>query len=199
VRLKPSELVRASRSNPGIRTSGAGADALLLRPGLAAALKQAESAHCPLIVSRLDRRSKNSTGLAVRGWKSIDTPGYQCQSRTRMTARLRTRGCYAAQLGPNVDCKMTPVAFLCVALLVGGQLNAKECARLEPNAAEAVLDYLDSLYNVHLAYTRYTGWPEFSQAVCSRADSLARLFGTHWYVFAECAHSHTYCAWYLCR
>jgi DNA invertase Pin-like site-specific DNA recombinase len=35
--------------------TGAGADALLLRPGLATALKEEKSAHCPLIVSRLDR------------------------------------------------------------------------------------------------------------------------------------------------
>jgi DNA invertase Pin-like site-specific DNA recombinase len=39
--------------------TGAGADALLLRPGLAAALKEAKSASCPLIVSRLDRLSRN--------------------------------------------------------------------------------------------------------------------------------------------
>jgi DNA invertase Pin-like site-specific DNA recombinase len=39
--------------------TGAGADALLLRPGLATALKEARAAHCPLIVSRLDRLSRN--------------------------------------------------------------------------------------------------------------------------------------------
>src|SRR5215470_6718256 len=39
--------------------TGAGADALLLRPGLAAALKEAKAARCPLIVSRLDRLSRN--------------------------------------------------------------------------------------------------------------------------------------------
>jgi DNA invertase Pin-like site-specific DNA recombinase len=39
--------------------TGAGADALLLRPGLAAALKQARTARCPLIVSKLDRLSRN--------------------------------------------------------------------------------------------------------------------------------------------
>jgi DNA invertase Pin-like site-specific DNA recombinase len=39
--------------------TGAGADALLLRPGLAAALKQARSGRRPLIVSRLDRLSRN--------------------------------------------------------------------------------------------------------------------------------------------
>jgi DNA invertase Pin-like site-specific DNA recombinase len=39
--------------------TGAGADALLLRRGLATALKEARSAHCPLIVSRLDRLSRN--------------------------------------------------------------------------------------------------------------------------------------------
>jgi DNA invertase Pin-like site-specific DNA recombinase len=39
--------------------TGAGADALLLRPGLALALKGARTARCPLIVSRLDRLSRN--------------------------------------------------------------------------------------------------------------------------------------------
>jgi DNA invertase Pin-like site-specific DNA recombinase len=39
--------------------TGAGKDALLLRSGLAAALKEARAAHCPLIVSRLDRLSRN--------------------------------------------------------------------------------------------------------------------------------------------
>lgn len=39
--------------------TGAGKDALLLRPGLAAALKEAGALRCPLIVSRLDRLSRN--------------------------------------------------------------------------------------------------------------------------------------------
>jgi DNA invertase Pin-like site-specific DNA recombinase len=39
--------------------TGAGKDALLLRPGLASALKEARTAHLPLIVSRLDRLSRN--------------------------------------------------------------------------------------------------------------------------------------------
>ena len=39
--------------------TGAGSDALLLRPGLARALKEAKAARCPLIVSRLDRLSRN--------------------------------------------------------------------------------------------------------------------------------------------
>jgi DNA invertase Pin-like site-specific DNA recombinase len=39
--------------------TGAGKDALLLRPGLAAALEEARAARCPLIVSRLDRLSRN--------------------------------------------------------------------------------------------------------------------------------------------
>src|SRR6202162_1885368 len=39
--------------------TGAGVDALQLRPGLATALKEAKSAHFPLIVSRLDRLSRN--------------------------------------------------------------------------------------------------------------------------------------------
>jgi DNA invertase Pin-like site-specific DNA recombinase len=39
--------------------TGAGKDALLMRPGLASALKEARALHCPLIVSRLDRLSRN--------------------------------------------------------------------------------------------------------------------------------------------
>jgi DNA invertase Pin-like site-specific DNA recombinase len=39
--------------------TGAGKDALLLRPGLAIALKEARTARRPLIVSRLDRLSRN--------------------------------------------------------------------------------------------------------------------------------------------
>ena len=39
--------------------TGAGKDALLLRAGLAAALKEAKSTRCPLMVSRLDRLSRN--------------------------------------------------------------------------------------------------------------------------------------------
>jgi DNA invertase Pin-like site-specific DNA recombinase len=39
--------------------TGAGKDALLMRPGLATALKEARSARIPLIVSRLDRLSRN--------------------------------------------------------------------------------------------------------------------------------------------
>jgi DNA invertase Pin-like site-specific DNA recombinase len=39
--------------------TGGGSDALLLRPGLAKALKQAKVARLPLIVSRLDRLSRN--------------------------------------------------------------------------------------------------------------------------------------------
>src|SRR5271168_1231722 len=39
--------------------TGAGKDALLLRPGLATALKQARAARTPLIVSRLARLSRN--------------------------------------------------------------------------------------------------------------------------------------------
>jgi DNA invertase Pin-like site-specific DNA recombinase len=39
--------------------TGAGADALQMRPGLAAALKEAQAKHLPLIVSKLDRLSRN--------------------------------------------------------------------------------------------------------------------------------------------
>ena len=39
--------------------TGAGADALLLRPGLASALNEAKLLGCPLVVSRIDRLSRN--------------------------------------------------------------------------------------------------------------------------------------------
>jgi DNA invertase Pin-like site-specific DNA recombinase len=39
--------------------TGAGKDPLPLRPGLATALKEARAARCPLVVSRLDRLSRN--------------------------------------------------------------------------------------------------------------------------------------------
>lgn len=39
--------------------TGGGADALMLRPGLARALKEAKSTRCPLLVSKLDRLSRN--------------------------------------------------------------------------------------------------------------------------------------------
>ena len=39
--------------------TGAGADAILLRPGLAAGLKEAKAARSPLIVVKLDRLSRN--------------------------------------------------------------------------------------------------------------------------------------------
>jgi DNA invertase Pin-like site-specific DNA recombinase len=45
--------------------TGAGADALLLRPGLAAALNEAKASHCALVVSRLDRLSRNVHFIAT--------------------------------------------------------------------------------------------------------------------------------------
>jgi DNA invertase Pin-like site-specific DNA recombinase len=39
--------------------TGAGKDARLVRPGLAGALKEARALRCPLIVSKLDRLSRN--------------------------------------------------------------------------------------------------------------------------------------------
>ena len=45
--------------------TGAGKDPLPLRPGLAAALKEAKAAHCPLIVSRLDCLSRNVHFIAT--------------------------------------------------------------------------------------------------------------------------------------
>ncbi len=45
--------------------TGAGSDALRLRPGLATALQDAKSARCPLMVSRLDRLSRNVHFIAT--------------------------------------------------------------------------------------------------------------------------------------
>ncbi len=45
--------------------TGAGKDPLPLRPGLATALKEAKSARCPLVVSRLDRLSRNVHFIAT--------------------------------------------------------------------------------------------------------------------------------------
>jgi DNA invertase Pin-like site-specific DNA recombinase len=55
----------AAREELGVKSwyqdvqTGGGADALLLRPALAMALKDAKASRCPLIVSRLDRLSRN--------------------------------------------------------------------------------------------------------------------------------------------
>jgi len=56
---------KGSQSKPGIRTfrPAPGKDALLLRPGLASALKEARAARCPLMVSRLDRLSRTCISL----------------------------------------------------------------------------------------------------------------------------------------
>jgi IS5 family transposase len=55
--------------------TGAGADALQLRPGLASALKEAKWARCPLIVSRLDRLSRNEhfsvDGTLIESWAAV--------------------------------------------------------------------------------------------------------------------------------
>ncbi len=52
------EAIKVRTWHQDIQT-GAGADALLLRAGLAAASKEAREARCPLVVSRLDRPSRN--------------------------------------------------------------------------------------------------------------------------------------------
>src|SRR5260370_23723117 len=66
--------------------TGAGKDALLLRPGLAAALKEARAARCPLIVSRLDRLSRNVhfiTGLMEhKGHFIVAALGRDCDEFT---------------------------------------------------------------------------------------------------------------------
>src|SRR5260370_31680208 len=66
--------------------TGAGKDALLLRPGLAAALKEARGARCPLMVSRLDRLSRNVhfiTGLMEhKGHFVVAALGRDCDNFT---------------------------------------------------------------------------------------------------------------------
>ena len=60
-RSNPLESAKGFQSSPGIKTYRQGLEPTLCncRPGLAAALKEAKSAHCSLIVSRLDRLSRN--------------------------------------------------------------------------------------------------------------------------------------------
>jgi len=65
--------------------TGAGADALLLRPSLATALKEAKSARCSLIVSRLDRLSRN-VHFIVAAFGRIATTSY-CTSMPRSRSR----------------------------------------------------------------------------------------------------------------
>ena len=77
-------------------------------------------------------------------------------------------------------CKMTRGAFVCVALLVGGPLNAKECTRLDAAAAEAVLDYLDSWHNVHLAYTQYVHCEGNIGVSEGLSNAIAELLEDHW-------------------
>lgn len=66
--------------------TGRGADALQLRPGLAAALKEATVRRCPLIVLRLDRLAHNVHLLACRSDSArsaalrVQCTGYYCGS-----------------------------------------------------------------------------------------------------------------------
>ena len=75
--------------------TGAGADALLLRPGLVAALKEARSVRCPMIVSRLDRLSRKVhfiTGLME----------HRCTLSSRPSGRIAmTSRCTYMHLWPN--------------------------------------------------------------------------------------------------
>ena len=85
--------------------TGAGADALLLRPQLAAALKEAKAARCSLIVSRLVRLSRNVhfiTGLlehrvhlivAALGKDCDDTPAVLMDAKVdaRLPGGVNTR------------------------------------------------------------------------------------------------------------
>jgi len=75
-----------------VQTS-AGADALLLRPGLATALKEAKSARCPLIVSRLDRLSRNVRS-AASSHASSDRPFFRVPPQTKTPATMRAFSCH---------------------------------------------------------------------------------------------------------
>jgi len=89
--------------------TGAGADALLLRPGLATALKEARAARCPVIVSRLDRLSRNVhfiTGLMEhRVHFVVAALGRDCDDFT-----LHMCACFAEH-ERNVICERTRVAL----------------------------------------------------------------------------------------
>ena len=93
--------------------TGAGKDALQLRPGLAAALKEAKAAQCPLIVSKLDRLSRNVhfiTGLMEHRVHFIvaelgkDRPGGSffghppLKSRLKSPCRWENTDCFQSSL-----------------------------------------------------------------------------------------------------
>jgi hypothetical protein len=118
--------------------TGAGADTLLLRPGLATALKHARSDHCPLIVSRLDRLSRNVhfiTGLMEhRVHFVVAALGRDCDDFTlHIYASLADAAC---ELLETVDIRQYPFCSLArYGKLGGAQADAQlaaPCEHLEP-------------------------------------------------------------------
>lgn len=133
--------------------TGAGTDALLMRPGLAAALKDARNARCPLIVSRLDRLSRNVhfiTGL-MEHWVHfiVAAFGKDCDEFT-----LHIYACIAEQ-----ERKMIKAAVAIQKLQgrkFGQQLRPKAEQRRVTALAHAALT---KLANEHAeAYRPYIEW-----------------------------------------
>jgi DNA invertase Pin-like site-specific DNA recombinase len=78
--------------------TGAGTDALLLRPGLAAALKEAKAAHCPLIVSRLDRSRATCTSSAD-SWSTGSISSLRLSGRIATTSRYTCTNRWPSKCG----------------------------------------------------------------------------------------------------
>ena len=130
--------------------TGAGADALLLRPGLATALKEAKLARCSLIVSRLDRLSRNVhfiSGLMEHRVHFIVTAlGRDCdeftlhiyaslaeQERKMISERIKAAKAVQKRKGKKFGLEMRPKAERLRVSLLG----RAACARAAMERAEA--------------------------------------------------------------
>jgi len=75
---------------------------------------------------------------------------------------------------------MRRVTVLVGFLLFCGSVSAKQCTRLDANQADAVLDYLDSWKNVHLAYTQYLRCEANLGIFEGFSNSIAHLLQNDW-------------------
>ncbi len=114
--------------------TGAGRDALLLRPGLAAALKAARAQRCPLIVSKLDRLSRNVhfiTGLLEHRVQSLweDHPGYTVKQLIAASGPSHPLGTTRAQTLLR-ECRATAAKRSALHQQVGWPLDRRTTARI---------------------------------------------------------------------
>jgi hypothetical protein len=122
-----------------IQTS-AGRDALLLRPGLATALKEARARRCPLIVSRLDRVGTQSA--RKRGHADLIQRG--CRETQRAAACLSDGGPLGLDFGPTSR--------------VPPRVTRSSCLRAHPRVGSARPCHLEATSGLHYPAThRETG------------------------------------------